>query len=194
METDQGHTCPRGLSRTDAWLARTESTDLSGHSQDTDFFKQINVEGKRNSLELGWWMLVLAPSLTSPVILSKWFHFLLPLKDTILLLPQSKQKNGETCLRWHLGAAQNGSDQWVGRGNGGRVELLSGESAPLSLTYSFSQLEQAHQPPGRKMQNVLEQLKADRWDEWINIYWTTFFWALLGRMGKYRSTSYSFYS
>ena len=81
VETDQEHACPRGLSRTDAWLARAESTDLSGHSQGMDFFKQINVEGKRNSLELRQWMLVLAPSLTSPVILTKWFDFLLPLKE-----------------------------------------------------------------------------------------------------------------
>ena len=184
METDQEHACPRRLSRTDAWLARAESTDLSGHSQGMDFFKQINVEGKRNSLELRQWMLVLAPSLTSPVILTKWFDFLLPLKDTILLFPESKQKNSETCLRLHLGVAQNGSDQWVGRGNRGRVELLSGESALLSLTYSFSQLEQAHQPPGRKMQNVLEELKADQWDGWINIYWTTFFLGIFREDGK----------
>ena len=93
----------------------------------------------------------------------------------------------------HLGVAQNGSDQWVGRGNRGRVELLSGESALRSLTYSFSQLEQAHQPPGRKMQNVLEELKAGVMGELIFIE-LLFFWAFLGRMEKYRSTSYSYYS
>ena len=53
-------------------LGRQAITNLDSILKNrVDFFKQINVEGKRNSLELGQWMLVLAPSLTSPVILTK---------------------------------------------------------------------------------------------------------------------------
>ena len=43
------------------------------------------------------------------------------------------------------------------------------------------------------MQNVLEELKAGVMGELIFIE-LLFFWAFLGRMEKYRSTSYSYYS